>query len=135
MTGTTTRGRAAVDEAVVAEQITDRVLAADAHLFDVKPIALVKERVRRNESPKGYVAKNPERGLRVDFLTTAKAAADVEVRCTSPDGKLVGVYKGSGKPGLDGFTFEVKEPGEYAIALRAGKDLVQTKKSLVRPAE
>ena len=117
------------------EQMTDAVLAADAHLFDVKPATLLKSRKRRGELPTGYTAANPPPGLAVSFLTTEKTAAEIELTCKTADGKEVGVYKGSGKPGLDSVTFDLKDPGEYTITLKAGKQIVQSKKGLVRTEE
>lgn len=117
------------------EQLTPEVLAADAHLFDVKPVTLVKERVRRGEPLKGFAATNPSRGVTVHFLTGEKAATDVSVTCHSKDGKMLGCYKGSGKPGLDRCCFDVHEPGEYTVALKAGDKVIATNKASVKAAE
>ncbi|MDB5311456.1 MAG: glycosyl hydrolase, repeat [Gemmataceae bacterium] len=118
------------------EQLTEKILQADAHLFDVKPVTLLKAQERGPAKSKGYVAKNPPAGLPVYFLTTDKSAGDVLVSCKTAEGKAVGVYKGSGKAGLDWCTFDVRGPGEYSVTLQACKNtIVQTKKTTVKTAE
>ena len=128
--GTHGRGIWVMDIAPL-EQIVEKVLTASAHLFDVKPVTLLKEQKRDTHPPKGYVASNPPPGLSVYFLTNAKPAGDVRVTCIDAEGKAVGVYKGPGKSGLDWCAFDVKEVGEYTIALKSG-EFVQTKKAIMK---
>lgn len=116
------------------EQLTEKVLAADAHLFDVKPVFLPKLIKRPVPPPSGFQAPNPPVGIPVYFLTTSKSASKVEVTCTNAAGKRVGVYLGKDTPGLDSCVFDVKEPGDYTITLKSG-DRPQTKKVTVKEWE
>jgi photosystem II stability/assembly factor-like uncharacterized protein len=113
------------------EQLTEKVLAADAHLFDVKPVTLLKPQKRDTPPPPGWKAANPTAGITAHFLTTAKTVGKVELICTNPAGERVGVYLGKNTPGLDSRVFEVKEPGEYSVTLKAG-DLRETRKVVVK---
>ena len=90
--------------------------------------------MRRYPPDPGYVAKNPAGGLTVRFLTTDKTASDIRVTCSAADGTEIGLYKGSGKPGLDGITFAVKRSGEYTVRMSSGTT-TQVKKGVVRSEE
>jgi photosystem II stability/assembly factor-like uncharacterized protein len=116
------------------EQLTEKVLAADAHLFDVKPAHFYKLIPRPTPAPAGFKAPNPPPGIPVHFLTTSRTAGKVEVTCTDTSGKRVGLYLGKDTPGLDSCVFDVKEPGDYTITLKSG-DLTQTKKVTVKELE
>jgi hypothetical protein len=116
------------------EQLSSKILAADAHLFDVRPVTFVKKQDRPEPAaksppiPKGaFAAPNPPAGITVHFLTSAKVAGKVAVTCKDPTGKQTGLYLGKDASGLDSVVFDVKEPGEYTISLKGG-EVVQTKK-------
>jgi hypothetical protein len=104
----------------------------------VKPVTLVKKQDRPEPAakaapiPKGaFVAANPPVGIVVHFLTNPKVAGKVAVTCKDPAGKQTGIYLGKDAPGLDSVVFNVKEPGEYTIALKAG-EVTQTRKVMVK---
>jgi hypothetical protein len=131
--GTHGRGIWVMDVAPL-EQLSSKVLAADAHLFEVRPVALVRKQDRPEPAakappiPKGaFTAPNPPAGITVHFLTAPRVAGKVAVTCKDPTGKQTGLYLGKDAPGLDSVVFDVKEPGEYTISLKAG-EVVQTKK-------
>ena len=116
------------------EQLSSKVLAADAHLFEVEPVTLARKQDRPEPAaktppiPKGaFIAPNPPAGTTVHFLTRARTAGKVAVTCKDPTGKQTGLYLGKDAPGLDSVVFDVREPGEYTITLKAG-EVVQTKK-------
>ena len=113
------------------EQLTAAALKADAHLFAVKPMYLSAPAVRATPPPAGFAAPNPPPGVAVHFLTTAKTAGKAELTCTDAKGNRVGRYVSKAAPGLDHCVFEVKEPGEYTITLKAG-DATQTQKAQVK---
>jgi photosystem II stability/assembly factor-like uncharacterized protein len=117
------------------EQLTETILAADSHLFDVKPVTILKERRRRGPAAKGFAAVNPAAGITACFLTTARSAKHVSICCTSPGGEVIGLHKSCGKPALETCSFDVKEPGEYVISLKAGDTVVVAKKAVVKIAE
>jgi hypothetical protein len=119
------------------EQLSSKVLAADAHLFEVKPVKIARKQDRPEPAakapviPKGaFAAPNPPAGITAHFLTSAKVAGKAAVTCKDPSGKETGIYLGKDSPGLDSVVFDVKEPGEYTITLKAG-DVVQTRKVAV----
>jgi hypothetical protein len=110
------------------EQLSSKVLAAGAHLFDVKPVTVAKKLERPEPAakappiPRGaFSAPNPPAGITVHFFTTRETAGKVAVTCKDPAGKQTGLYLGKDAPGLDTVVFEVKEPGEYTITLKAGE--------------
>ncbi len=131
--GTHGRGIWVIDIAPL-EQFAEPVWKADAHLFAVKPAYLRKSVVRPMAPPPGFKAPNPPMGIPVHFYTTSKTAGKTEVTCTDSKGKRVGLYLGRGTPGLDRCVFDVKEPGEYTITLKAG-DVTQTQKVTVKELE
>jgi photosystem II stability/assembly factor-like uncharacterized protein len=115
------------------EQLTPEILKADAHLFDVKPVTLLKEQKRGAEPPKGYVAPNPPAGLVVHYLLGPKGEPPL-VELRAADGRVVGFAGVSGKPraGLRRAFLEVETPGEYTVTLRLGDRVVATKKVTVK---
>ncbi|MCI0702119.1 MAG: hypothetical protein L0241_13635 [Planctomycetia bacterium] len=116
------------------EQLSDAVLKADVHLFDVKPVTLLKPQKRTLVPLPGFKVPNPSPGIHVHLLTTAKTAGKLEVTCTNPAGKRTGLYLGKDIPGLDSCVFEANAPGEYTITLKAG-GVTQTKKAVVKAPE
>src|SRR5262249_2110829 len=68
------------------EQLTEKVLAADAHLFDIKPVTLLKPQKRDFPSPPGWKAPNPPTGIPVYFLNGPKTVGKIEVTCTNAAG-------------------------------------------------
>jgi photosystem II stability/assembly factor-like uncharacterized protein len=120
------------------EQLTSKVLAADAHLFAVKPVTLLKQEVRPEPAakappiPKGaFKAPNPPAGIVVHFLVSDRAVGKVAVTCQDPAGKQTGIHLGKESPGLDSVTFEAREPGEYTLTLKAG-EVMQTQRVAVK---
>ncbi len=127
-----THGRGVwVSDIAPLEQLDEKAMAADAHLFEVKPVTLLKPQKRDFAPAPGFKAPNPPTGIPVHFLTTRATVGKVEVTCTSPTGQRTGLYLGKDVPGLDACVFDVKEPGEYTITLKAG-DVRQAQKVIVK---
>jgi photosystem II stability/assembly factor-like uncharacterized protein len=131
--GTHGRGVWIMDIAPI-EQLTETVLSADAHLFDIKPAFIYKPVKRSTPPPLGFRAPNPPIGIPVQFLTTPKTVGKCELTCANAQGKRVGLYLGKDTPGLDGCVFDVTAPGEYTITLKTG-DVMQVKKVTVKELE
>jgi photosystem II stability/assembly factor-like uncharacterized protein len=132
--GTHGRGVWVMDIAPL-EQLTEKVLAAGVHLFDVKPVTLLKPRERRVEPARGFVAQNPPRGVVVRFLTSEKAADAISVRLDPPEGKGEQCVKHLTAPvpaGLHSVPFDVEHPGVYTISLLVGEKVVATRKATVK---
>jgi photosystem II stability/assembly factor-like uncharacterized protein len=113
------------------EQLSEQVLKASAHLFDVKPVTLLKPAKRETDPPVGFKAPNPPAGIAVHFLTTAKTAGKADITCTDAKGKRVGLYLSKDKAGLDSCVFDATTPGEYTITLKANGE-TQSKKVTVK---
>ena len=128
--GTHGRGIWVMDIAPL-EQLSEQVLKADAHLFDVKPVTLLKPAKRETDPPAGFKAPNPPAGIAVHFLATAATAGKAELTCTDAKGKRVGLYLAKEKAGLDSCVFDVTTPGEYTITLKANGE-AQSKKVTVK---
>ncbi len=76
--GTHGRGIWVMDIAPL-EQLTEKVLTADAHLFDIKPVTLLKKQDRPEPAAKAqpiakgsFVAQNPYRESRSPFSRRQK---------------------------------------------------------------
>ena len=116
------------------EQLTENVLASDVHLFDIKPVTLLKPANRVAPSPPGLAPPNP----------TARPVAHVLVGANGPE-RMALSYRVAGrdvltaftglKPGLHALELDQKlSPGEYTITLKAG-EVIQSKKLVVQSAE
>lgn len=121
--GTHGRGVWVVDIAPL-EQLTEEALAADLHVFDVKPTVEVKERPRpaaaKGADPvtKGtFTAPNPPAGVPVTFLL-GKSAPKVEVKLTGADAKVISKSV-EGRAGLNTVAIPAP-PGEYTVEVKAG---------------
>lgn len=128
--GTHGRGIWVMDVAPL-EQLSEQVLKVDAHLFDVKPVTLLKPAKRETDPPPGFKAPNPLAGIAVHFLTTLATAGKAELTCSDAKGKRVGLYLAKDKAGLDSCVFDVTTPGEYTITLKAN-GVSQSKKATVK---
>src|SRR5262249_35151558 len=133
--GTHGRGIWVMDIAPL-EQLTAKVLTADAHLFDMKPVTLVKPEKRATELP-GFKAPNDQRylGPVAAFLLTA----DGPERGKS---SWKGGENGGGSaefpvtgPGLHyRLLGENFKPGTYTITLEA-RGVKQTREVIVKEPE
>jgi photosystem II stability/assembly factor-like uncharacterized protein len=105
------------------EQFTEKVLAAEVHLFDIKPITILKPRKRDTMSPPGFKGANPLAGFTVHYWLGDKGGDDFSLTIENPDGtvrsntefaKLPGGFYSRASTGLE-------LPGEYTVILRLGK--------------
>jgi len=122
--GTHGRGVWVMDIAPL-EQLTEEVLSAPAHLFEVKPSVQVKQVPRpapaKGAEPvgKAFVAPNPPAGVPVSFYL-GKGAAKAEVVLTDKDGKTV-ASKAFDSVSIGLYTAALPAPpGEYTVTLKAG---------------
>jgi len=129
--GTHGRGIYILDLAPL-EQMTPRVLAASAHLFDVKAATLIRYRGTRGLSgAKIYAAPNPPFGAVVYYHLAAQAAAAPRLTITDGPGRMVAELKGAAEPGLHRLIWPLRAvpepganegnlvpPGDYTAELR-----------------
>ncbi len=115
------------------EQLTPEVLKADAHLFDIKPVMLMKEKQRETAPPHGFTAPNPPGGIVVTYLLGSTDVPPL-LELRDDTGKLLGFAGRSGKltPGLKTATLEVEKPGDYTVTLKLGDKTIATKKVTVK---
>jgi hypothetical protein len=112
------------------EQLSEKVLAADAHLFDVRPVTVPASKEREQPSPKGFTAPNPP-AMTVYYLVGAKApdAVEITVSRAGAERPVVRVVVRRPAPGLGQVELDPR-PGEYTISLKAG-NMTQTRKVTV----
>jgi photosystem II stability/assembly factor-like uncharacterized protein len=115
------------------EQLDETVLAAPAHLFDVKPVAISKRASRKETASPGFQGANPPAGIAVSYYLAARTDR-VELQLEPLAEKAprrVSLAMVEGGPGLRTHVFDVEKPGEYRVSLRVG-EVRQRKKVLVR---
>ena len=79
-------------------------------------------------------AVRPDAGVDDDWAESSEAddvLASVHRKVAGAAGKRTGLYLGKDLPGLDCCVFDVTEPGEYTITLKAG-DITQARKATVK---
>ncbi len=117
------------------EQLTEEVLSAPAHLFEVKSSVAVKQVPRpapaKGAEPTGkaFAAPNPPAGVPVTFYL-GKGAGKAEVVLTDKSGKTV-ASRAFDSPAVGLYTAALPAPpGEYTVTLKAGT-ATQTGKAIV----
>ena len=126
--GTHGRGVYILDAAPLQEA-SAKVLAAPAHLFEVKPALQFEYRAG---PAKGYFAPNPAYGAALYFHLKNKPAEAVTLLILGPEGKPLAKLKGANEAGLQRVQWDLKttpddpkdaarvKPGEYKVELHAG---------------
>lgn len=109
------------------EQLDEKTLAADVHVFDVKPTVELKVTPRpapkSGEVLKGFAAPNPPAGVPVTFYL-GKSAPKVEVKLVGADAKAITKSLDGLGRGLHTVTLPAPA-GEYTVNVKAGT-VVQT---------
>jgi photosystem II stability/assembly factor-like uncharacterized protein len=110
------------------EQLTDQVLAANSHLFEVKPAVAFKPRqveVRANNP--SYIAPNPPYGAVIHYLLK-NPVADATVTVADGQGNVLATLGGAKEAGLQYVVWNLRRdgspdlvtPGEYTVTFKAG---------------
>ena len=105
------------------EQLTPAVLKADAHLFDLKPVTVLKPKERAGEPAKGFKAANPKP---VATYWVGAGTKSVEFSIRNGEQDVTGAVIDAPKPGLHTVTLPTT-PGEYTVTLKAGGATVSKK--------
>ncbi|MFO0824239.1 MAG: hypothetical protein U0792_14190 [Gemmataceae bacterium] len=105
------------------EQLTEKVLVAEAHLFDIKPATILKPRKRETMSAPGFKGANPPAGFVVHYWIGDKGGDDFSLTIENPDGTVRSNTEFAKLPG--GFysraSSNLEQPGDYTVILRSGK--------------
>src|SRR5205807_2415801 len=114
------------------EDLTADVLAAPAHLFDVKPAALFRTHGSHGlNGGKVYAAPNPPFGAAIQYYLKGGPKEPVRVTIVDREGKQLAELKGPAEPGLNVVTWNLRAakesmtseklvaPGEYVVRLEA----------------
>ncbi len=116
------------------EQLSEKVLTAKTHLFDVKPITVLTPRKRAMPPPDGFKAPNPPQFSRpvVSFFIGPQGADKVTLQCKLKDGSLVTNEFLRLEAGLHFREFsQPVPPGEYELTFEAA-GVKQMKKLIVK---
>ncbi len=103
-----------IDDITPLQQLSDQVMTAETHVFDVRPAVAYVNDVRNGISTEGqrlFSAENPERGSAISYMLKGPAAGDVtitvhditgrEVR-SMPGPKVAGLHRVLWNPSGDG---------------------------------
>jgi hypothetical protein len=107
------------------EELTPKVLAGAAHLFDVRPaLAYTPSPVDPANKPKGYVAPNPPVGADIYFYL-AKNVDAASLTIANKAGKTVAILEAPKKSGLHRVLWNLRAGGDKAALVPAGDYMVR----------
>jgi photosystem II stability/assembly factor-like uncharacterized protein len=101
------------------EQLSEKVLAADAYLFDVKPVTPHRSIKRDFPAMPGWKAPNPPPGPVAAFLLNGPGPERVKFRWKSDDGETGSADFAIPGPGLHWRPLGELKPGNYSLSLEA----------------
>jgi photosystem II stability/assembly factor-like uncharacterized protein len=131
------------------QELTPQVLAARAHLFDIKPAAAFEpRRTLGTLDSKMYRAANPPLGATIYYYLKAPVNDAVAITIADARGAIVANLKGPHEAGLHRVTWNLRlptakdadeekpltAPGEYAVQVKAGNRML-TKRLRIEAAE
>lgn len=102
--GTHGRGIWIVDDISVLQQLNDKVLAANAHLFDIRPGVQWLNEVTLSRSTggaKNFRGENPQPGTAISYYLGKEPAGDVKITISDINGKVLRNINGTKKAGLN----------------------------------
>jgi photosystem II stability/assembly factor-like uncharacterized protein len=109
------------------EELTPRVLTAEAHLFDVKPAELFRHRGGHGQTgSKAFVAPNPPFGTTITYYVRSVPSTTPRIIIADASGRVVTEWKGAREPGLHRQQWDLRRsdtsvsPGDYSVQLRIG---------------
>ena len=101
------------------EQLSEKVLAADAYLFDVKPVTPHKLLKRDFPAMAGWKASNPPAGPVAAFLLNGPGPERVKFQWKSDAGETGSADFAIPGPGLHWRPLGELKPGNYSLSLEA----------------
>ena len=102
--GTHGRGIWIVDDISVLQQLNDKVLAANAHLFEIRPGVQWLNEVTLSRSTggaKNFRGENPQPGTAISYYLGKEPAGDVKITISDINGKVLRSINGTKKAGLN----------------------------------
>lgn len=105
------------------EQLNEKMLAADVHLFDIRRsiVAPLRETNGDGESARtGYRAPNPEPGVAIHYYLRTGGPEPISIGVCDKSGKMVVSLNGSNNKGLNHVQWKSPEPGEYSVVVKKG---------------
>jgi photosystem II stability/assembly factor-like uncharacterized protein len=129
------------------EEMTEKVRADDAHLFDVKPATAFRVATRENMAapqtvPRHLIAENPPFGAAIYYHLAKPAVEEPTVTVTNAEKHVVFKMKGPKEAGLHHLQWNLRgmeedpprvEPGEYTVTLKVGDQTLTKKLTVEKP--
>jgi len=140
-----THGRSVwiLDDMTPLSQLTPDTLAAQSHLFDIRPALIFNPYYHKGSAGhKFFVGPNPPRGALISYYLKEDGKEEAKVVIADAQGKTIRELKGVKKAGLHRLTWDLRYapaggegatesrrfsfpaphvlPGEYRVALQAG---------------
>jgi photosystem II stability/assembly factor-like uncharacterized protein len=132
------------------EELTNKVLASAAHLFEVKPATAFQPRGDRGLTTAGvFAAPNPAFGAAIHYYFKERPTHPVRLIIADALGNPVAVLNGTEEAGLHRVVWNLRSsvagspadvrvlvaPGDYAVRLEVGEKVVNTRKVRVEAEE
>ena len=92
-----------MDDITPLQQLSEQVMTAENHVFDVRPAVAFINDIRKSvsvEGAKNYRSENPERGTSITYLLKSAAPADVRITVSDVTGREVRSIAGRREAGL-----------------------------------
>jgi hypothetical protein len=102
--GTHGRSIYILDDITPLQQLTEKVMAADVHLFDARPGVAWATDVTLRQSlggAKHFRGENPPQGTAIAYYRKAAAEGDVKIAISDYSGRVVRTLDGTGTAGLN----------------------------------
>jgi photosystem II stability/assembly factor-like uncharacterized protein len=92
-----------LDDITPLQQLSEKVMTAEAHVFDVRPAVAYVTDVRRTvskESAKHFTGQNPEAGTAISYYLKSAASADVTITIHDITGRTIRTLEAPKEAGL-----------------------------------
>jgi hypothetical protein len=92
-----------LDDITPLQQLSDEVMAAENHVFDVRPAVAYVNDIQRSisvEGAKSFRGQNPARGAAISYYLKTAAAADVTITISDVTGRELRTMEGPKTAGL-----------------------------------
>ncbi|MGE0886335.1 MAG: hypothetical protein AB7P14_22600 [Blastocatellales bacterium] len=122
--GTHGRGIWICDDISALQQLNDKVLASNAHLFDIRPGVQWLNDVtlsRFSGGQKNFRGENPDQGTAISYYLNAAPSGDVKITISDINGKVVRNIDGTKEAGLNRVQWNLRgDPPPRPAGFRGG---------------